>query len=184
MYDIKHITDFSEYRKKDEAQMDPAPLDQYLLMKELDPKNPKMTDNKIQSILLKHMLDLEEQKRDYQTKKNVIQTIKAFVLLTQFLSVIVVVLGIHERKFVLDSFPGWFLRFCFLACVFRLLIADRKALLVNKSANFLININIEKIGYRLLFENLFRLLLNMLIMIVIPLYLFTIDEDAEETAFV
>jgi len=41
-------------------------------MKGLDPKDESMTDDKVQAILLKHMLDLEEQKRDYKTKKNVI----------------------------------------------------------------------------------------------------------------
>jgi len=69
-------------------------------------------------------------------------------------------------------------------CVFRLLSADRKSLLFNKSANFLINANLDdNIGYKLLLENIFRLTLNMLITVVIPLYLFTIDAEAEESPF-
>ena len=100
------------------------------------------------------------------------------------MSVIVVVFGIGQRRFVLDNFPGWFLRFCFLACVFRLLSSDRKSLLVNKSASYLINVNVEEgLAMRFLMENLIRLTLNIMITIVIPLYLFTIDMDAEETAF-
>jgi len=75
-----------------------------------------------------------------------IAMIKGIALWTQILAVCVVSNGMKERKFVLEHFPGWILRFCFLLCVWRLLSSDRESLLINKAAYHLLDTKALKWG--------------------------------------
>jgi len=54
------------------------------------------------------------------------------------LAICVVIHGMQHRRFVLDHLAGWILRIGFLLCVWRLVTADKKSLLINRAAYFLI----------------------------------------------
>jgi len=102
------------------------------------------------------------------------------------LAICVVIHGMQHRRFVLDHLAGWILRIGFLLCVWRLVTADKKSLLINRAAFFLIKRG-EGTQYSafqnalLKFENMFRMTLSILIIFIIPYYIFTIDDDGEES---
>jgi len=151
-----------------------------------DLEDKQKNDEDMEALFDAILRDKREQVKDYDDKRLKSRLIKIVSLVTQMLSICVVIHGMKQRRFVLDHLAGWILRIGFLMCVWRLVTADKKSLLINRAAYFLVRRKADTAWQRfknwiLKLENAFRMTFSLILVFVIPYYLFTIDDDGEET---